>query len=487
LLDLHGEYGDAFRDNGTIFKINANFLVGEVPLCIPYWALKFDELVPLAFGSLEEVERGRVIEMVTDLKKKSCPPSMNKEHVSVDSPIPFSLRKIWHDLRWEIDATYPAKSPQTIENAQVEDPGDPEAMRPARFKQFDGTTVIQSKSTLKIRRQLEILASKLRDPRLEFIFSPGEWNPDASGIILKDLDKLLAGWLGSGGKDNKPVTILDLSGIPATITADLVGALLRLLFDSIFWGRNLSSGGRQRPLLIVMEEAHLYLSATSEAAGRATKRIVKEGRKYGIGAMIVSQRPTEIDPTILSQCGTIFALRMGNAQDRSHVTSATSDNLKGLLDLLPTLRTGEAIVVGEAVHIPTRAMITRPPPSKCPNSNDPRVVENDYAIDEPGPGGWDRDTEPDDYSDMVAAWRQQNPHPNKSRRPTMDRTPVTSSNIAEVGYDESSNTLEIQFNDQSVYQYIDVPKTVFESLVSAASVGQYFHANIRGQFRYSKI
>jgi len=69
----------------------------------------------------------------------------------------------------------------------------------------------------------------------------------------------------------------------------------------------------------------------------------------------------------------------------------------------------------------------------------------------------------------------------------MDRTPVTSSNIAEVGYDESSNTLEIQFNDQSVYQYIDVPKTVFESLVSAASVGQYFHANIRGQFRYSKI
>jgi uncharacterized protein len=134
---------------------------------------------------------------------------------------------------------------------------------------------------------------------------------------------------------------------------------------------------------------------------------VKEGRKYGIGAMIVSQRPTEIDPTILSQCGTFFALRMGNAQDRGHVAAATTEGLRGLIDLLPTLRTGEAIVVGEAVHLPTRTTIHAPPEGRRPTSDDPRIVEAEFAPGEPGPGGWDRKLEPAKYSDLVLTWRRQ--------------------------------------------------------------------------------
>jgi DNA helicase HerA-like ATPase len=163
-----------------------------------------------------------------------------------------------------------------------------------------------------------------------------------------------------------------------------------------------------------MEEAHSYLSDPKSVAAVAAKRIVKEGRKYGIGAMIVSQRPAEIDQTILSQCGTFIALRMGNTLDRNHIAAATSDGLRGMVDLLPTLRVGEAIIVGEAVHLPTRTTIHAPPEDRRPNSDDPRLVEIEFAPGESGPGGWDRALEQSKYSDLVLAWRRQDPRSPKT-------------------------------------------------------------------------
>ena len=183
----------------------------------------------------------------------------------------------------------------------------------------------------------------LRDTRYDFLFRPGPWCPDPDGRPQSDIDSLLSSWIGG----DKPITILDLSGIPVSILIDLVGVLIRLLFDALFWSRLLPEGGRSRPLLFVLEEAHAYLNTRNEgAASVAARRIVKEGRKYGLGAMIVSQRPAEIDPTILSQCGTLFAMRLANNSDRSHVTGTVSDNLEGLFNMLPSLRTGEAIIVG---------------------------------------------------------------------------------------------------------------------------------------------
>ena len=105
------------------------------------------------------------------------------------------------------------------------------------------------------------------------------------------------------------------------------------------------------------------------------RRVVKEGRKYGIGAMIVSQRPSEVDATILSQCGTLFALRLSNSTDRAYVTGTASDNLEGLFSMLPTLRTGEAIVVGEAVTLPSRVFIDAPVEGRRPDSQDPVVYD----------------------------------------------------------------------------------------------------------------
>lgn len=414
LLDLHGEYAEAFRSKGSVFRVNPDSLGQERALAIPFWALTFDELLPLTFGDLDDTARGRVADWIVEKKKQVAGSgaygAIEPAWITVDTPLPFSLHELWYDLRWEIDATYPRGVEQTRANAAQIDAGDAEALRPARFQPNDGTTFVQTRSTLSIRRPLEALASRLRDPRFSFIFSPGSWRPAPDGKTVEDLNSLLAGWLGSGGVDQKPVAVLDLSGIPTFVLESLVGALLRLLFDSMFWGRKLSEGARERPLLIVMEEAHLYLSDSRGSAGMAVKRIVKEGRKYGVGAMIVSQRPTEIDATILSQCGTFIALRMGNSQDRGHVTGATTESLRGLLELLPTLRTGEAIIVGEAVQLPTRAMIRRPPRDQQPNSSDPRVVEVQYSEGESGPGGWDKRVEPTTYEDLMVAWRQQNPN-----------------------------------------------------------------------------
>ena len=191
----------------------------------------------------------------------------------------------------------------------------------------------------------------------------------------------------------------------------MIGALLRILYDSLFWSRNLPEGGRERPLLVVLEEAHTYLGKeNSGAASAAVRRIAKEGRKYGVGIMLVSQRPSEVDSTILSQCGTLFAMRLSNDTDRGQITGAASDNLKGLFDMLPILRTGEAIIVGEAVTLPIRALIDPPPKNKRPDSEDPKVVVRGKIDNDgyDGPGGWNQKRDIADYAAVVRMWRKQN-------------------------------------------------------------------------------
>ena len=142
------------------------------------------------------------------------------------------------------------------------------------------------------------------------------------------------------------------------------------------------------------------------------RRIAKEGRKYGVAIMIVSQRPSEIDSTILSQCGTIFAMRLANETDRGQVAGAASDNLKGLFDMLPVLRTGEAIIVGEAVSLPIRTLIDPPDKDRRPDSVDPRVVVPGDPDKEgyEGEGGWAVPRHEEDYSIVLRQWRTQNPY-----------------------------------------------------------------------------
>lgn len=418
IIDIHGEYAAAMQNQATIFRINPDKKRNELRLYIPYWALNFDELLSVTFGDiLNDPDRRAIIEKITD-KKLAALRSKPRDGVSestlnVDAPVPFSIHQLWYELHLLIISTHLQTGNQTTdtvafekgESGKVIDRGDPMQVRPPKCKPQDLSKeatpkVYLSQSTLNIRRPLEGLAYKLRDSRYNFLFFPGDWLPNRDGVVKKDLDELLYQWL----ECKKPITILDLSGIPPEILNTIIGALLRIIYDSLFWARNLSEGGRERPLLVVLEEAHAYLGKDDVGpAAQAVRRIVKEGRKYGIGAMIISQRPVEIDTTILSQCGTFFAMRLTNAQDHSQVISLAPENLEGLFSMLPILRTGEAIVVGEAVHIPIRAMIDPPPKNRRPDSQDP-VVYDDFW-----PGGWNREREPSNYAEVVKLWRKQDP------------------------------------------------------------------------------
>ncbi len=310
--------------------------------------------------------------------------------------------------------------------------------------------------------------------------------PDADGKVAKDLGPLLKTWMGS----DRPVTILDLSGVPSDTLQTTIGALLRLLYEALFWARDLAQGGRNRPLLIVMEEAHIYLNDDFKGmASKVVQRIVKEGRKYGVGAMIVSQRPSEINPTILSQCGTFFALRLTNASDRGHITSAISDNLDGLTGMLPILRTGEAIILGEAVKLPMRTTIEAPPKNRRPDSQDP-IIYDEVPLDEThNAGGWGIKMEANpDYEAVVETWRAQNPRIEKvEENLVMDMEDGNSSNIGQFGHDEGSEILQVEFTNGGVYQYFDVPRHVYDEMVASDSRGKFLHANIKGAYRYSKV
>lgn len=427
VIDIHGEYGNAIGDRASVFRVNPSSERGEKRLCVPYWAMTFEEILDITFGSLDDASRGAVLEKIVELKEHALreePRSgVTEETLTVDSPVPFSIHKLWFDFYRRIHATH--TEPQTGQSEETEalemdddgnplQPGDAMSVIPPKYRTqnqaADGEKIYLSGSTLNMTRPLEALASMLRDPRFDFLFNPGRWTPNVDGIPDADLDELLELWIGG----EEPVTILDLSGIPASVLDNLVGALLRVIYNSLFWAQNMSEGGRERPLLLVLEEAHSYLdSPETSSAASEVQRIVKEGRKYGIGAMVVSQRPSEIDSTIMSQCGTIFAMRLNNPTDRGQVLGTASDNLKGLLDMLPTLRTGEAIIVGESVHLPIRALIDLPEHEKRPDSGDPLVYVMDALPDEPSPeapGGWNREREDSNYEEVVEVWRKQDPN-----------------------------------------------------------------------------
>ncbi|HEU5406257.1 MAG TPA: ATP-binding protein, partial [Nitrospira sp.] len=416
IFDIHGEYHAALKDRATIFRVNADLANGEQPLFIPYWALSFDELLRITpFRGIADADRAALVEKVKSLKLASLQtqarPGVTPDTMTVDTPIPFSIQRLWYELHRLVCSTHTAQganqseATEAIENdtGGVPQLGDIMQVTPPKYRpitQGGPNRVYLSAAPLNIRRHILALESLLRDTRYNFLFRPGEWCPNPDGQTSKDLDALLRSWVGG----ERSITILDLSGIPVSILIDLVGVLIRLLFDALFWSRYAPEGGRARPLLFVLEEAHAYLNTANEGtASIAARRIVKEGRKYGLGAMIVSQRPAEIDTTILSQCGTMFAMRLANAHDRSQVMGTVSDNLEGLFSMLPTLRTGETVIVGEAVRLPLRALIDPPTKNRRPDSHDPLVYDPKFEA------GWNRPKQEEDYARVLKLWRSENP------------------------------------------------------------------------------
>lgn len=432
LFDMHGEYAKAFGSLARVFRIGADTSVGERDLHVPFWALTADEFISLAMGSVSGTPLTLLQERLVASKRASKPAGVAHGlpdlSVTIDTPLPFSVYQLWHDLYSIHSATHAGTSANqnqseatrayvTEGNPPVKAVGDADKLIPPKFMPVDvsaGVATKINKGTYMDQSWpfLEVLESKLRDPRMQFLFKPGKWSVATNGTTQCDLDALLSEWIGA----DTPISVFDLSGIPPSIVDDLVGAVLRILYDALFWGRLKQEGSRQRPLLVVLEEAHTYLGAQATGtpaksrAAFATRRIAKEGRKYGVGLMLVSQRPSEIDGTILAQCGTTIALRLTNDSDQSQVSKCASDSLKGLFSTLPILRTGEALIVGEAVNMPIRALIDRPIEGKRPDSDDPKVVvPKDATGKRIKSGGWTEPVSNEDYKGLVDAWRKQDP------------------------------------------------------------------------------
>jgi hypothetical protein len=195
-------------------------------------------------------------------------------------------------------------------------------------------------------------------PRYAFMFENANLGGDTMADILAQLFRL--------PPDGKPMTIMQLAGFPAEVIDAVVSVLCRMAFDFGLWSDGVA------PLLFVCEEAHRYAPADSKLGfgptRRALSRIAKEGRKYGVYLGLVSQRPSEIDPTIMSQCSTLFVMRLANDRDHAFIRSAASDAAQNLLSFIPTLGTREVFVFGSGIALPTRMRFTELPPAMRPNS-----------------------------------------------------------------------------------------------------------------------
>lgn len=398
LVDPHGEYSTAFP-SAKVFKIGST----SDPLFIPFWLMNFDELAYFLVGATpkddQKVEYRLFRELVISLKKANyqlAAGDVNPDFITADSPIPFSARALWGEMNWWLNASFKStkKDEQTKDKAFVEQEGDYENLVGTKFKSHLATAYNSEPyktQHMEYYSYEKKILSRLKDTRFDFLFNPGEYK----GIPgTKDLHNLLNDWIGSDSK----LAILDLSGVPFEVLDITVGLITRFIYDGMFWGRYENYTGKNRPLLLAYEEAHAYLDKNSNNSysKNAVEQVFKEGRKFGLGAIVISQRPSEISETILAQIGTFIALRLTNSGDQSIVKSSAPDNLNSLIDLLPALRTGEAIIIGEAIKIPSRVRIKLNNPR--PTSDDPKVVEC-----------WSKEFKPntDNYKSVVTRIREQ--------------------------------------------------------------------------------
>jgi uncharacterized protein len=400
VIDAHGEYASAVGNHGQVIHTGVGDAWDGPSLRVPFWALPFDELMAITMGSMQPHAEEALRDKVAAMKKAASrrlkqPPPI--ETITADTPVPFSIEQFWFELEEQQRVTF--KEPGIQDESTRCDPldsGDPSQLRPPEYPpaSLGSAPPYLNKSRLQLAKQIDLLHSRLTDNRFRFMFDRADdLHPDKDGQVKADLDVLLASWIGS----DKPITVLDISGLPPEVIGTVVGTMLRLIYDALFWAMNLPVGGRQQPLLLILEEAHRFLPADeSTAAHRVVSRIAKEGRKYGVGLMVVTQRPSDIDSAVLSQCGTMIALRVTNGTDRAAVAGMVPDDLGGLVDLLPSLRTGEALVLGDALQVPSRIRVRK-------------AREKPVGDDPPLPEAWRQKSRPDSqlYAIAIENWRQQ--------------------------------------------------------------------------------
>lgn len=347
LLDPHNEYARAFDKRAE--------LVDTRTLQLPYWLLDYQETVEVLVGrdsQDRDEEKAILKDALMEAKRKYLGDSPDAGYLTVDTPVPYRMQAV---LQFIDTSMGRLDKPET------------------------------SAPYLRLKQRIEALSA---DSRFSFMFS---------GMFVSDEMPNILARLLRHPVEGRPITIVDLSGVPSEIVEVVVSMLCRTIFNFNLW----SQREQAVPVLLVCEEAHRYVprddAPSFPATRQAIARIAKEGRKYGVSLCLISQRPSELSASVLSQCNTLFALRMSNQTDQDFVSKALPDGARGLLSALPALKTQEAIAVGEAVSVPMRLNFADLIESARPQSGTASFSK-----------GWSEKSATEDYvPDTIARWRRQ--------------------------------------------------------------------------------
>jgi uncharacterized protein len=320
MIDPHGEYSAAFKGNGALFDVNN--------LNMPYWMMNFAEHCEVfitSSGDDKQIDADILARCLLQARGKNrIAESIGK--LTVDAPIPYLLSDLTNIIQTEMG-------------------------------KLDKAT--NSAPFMRLKGKIDELKA---DPRYNFMFS---------GMLVGDTMAEFVGKIFRLPSGGKPISIIDVSGVPSDITSTVVAVLSRLVFDYAIWSRN----EPQRPILLVCEEAHRYIPSDRVSKDSAVRsileRIAKEGRKYGVSLGLITQRPSDLAEGVLSQCGTIISMRLNNDRDQAFVRAAMPEGARGFLDSIPALRNRECIICGEGVSIPIRVALDNLEEEKRPASEDP--------------------------------------------------------------------------------------------------------------------
>ncbi len=401
IFDIHDEYTSAFalaeEQSFTLNRLDVD------SLRLPYWLMNSEELESMFIESNEENSYNQVsqFKQAVILNKEKHNPTITE--MTYDTPVYFSIKEVYQyieNMNREVIGRLDSENlPKLADGSLVHD----------RRVYFDKSHSFVAQSTAKadkatngpfngdFNRFVSRLETKLADKRLRFLLQPAK--PDGKPFETKDFEQIMMQFVGYLNKAN--VTIVDLSGIPFEVLSIAVSLVSRLIFDFCFHYSKLrheKNALNDVPIMIVCEEAHNYIPQRDDAVYRSSRksleRVAKEGRKYGLSLMIVSQRPSEVSETIFAQCNNFLALRLTNNADQNYVKRLFPDNSSGITDILPNLAPGECVVVGDAVLLP--AVVQMPLPKPQPNSQSVRVHQE-----------WVEPWRDVTFADVISRWRKE--------------------------------------------------------------------------------
>jgi uncharacterized protein len=332
LLDPHNEYSTAFQEWGEV--------ISPRNMQLPYWLLNFEEIVEVLVGDPNRKAEIEILQELIPIAKSRYSTGRTAESNKL-------RRGVLDAARYTVDTPVP-------------------------YRISDLTGLIDERMG-KLENKRDLAPYRMLKNHIETISQDGRYGFMFGSLTVYDGMTQILSRIFRVPVNNKPITILELTGIPTEIVNVVVSVLCRMTFDFALWSEG------QVPVTLVCEEAHRYVPANAalgfEPCKRAIAKIAKEGRKYGASLCIVTQRPAEIDPTILSQCNTVFALRMANDKDQAIVQSAVADTGSGLLEFLPSLGQREAIAFGDGMSLPVRIKFDELPKHALPRSSTARFTE----------------------------------------------------------------------------------------------------------------